>query len=355
MKLNSLETFSFKRLYYKMSNINSVKVVDVDVDNFSLGKRATNKFNGLYVPLLYNGKPNVHLIFKNAMRAPFGIQFNRQMGKDESPDYVAGKDFNNGNFELVLSFPTEYADDEEYQKLRDIDDKIIRLIYEYRDWVGVAKKKAKDLGNLQGEDDRGHLGDFKRLVKWPKTKKEDGDVEYKNYPPTINVKVLADITQHENEEQGLKENFADFRAFGTQFYELQDGTAESIEEVNSNNVDTILPRNSEVIPVIRLNNINTGGYGFACKPVLKQVLVYRKPSGFGGVDHFLGLEALEEKTEQDAGGKAESGGLKCEEGEGEGNEEGEEDGEEFEEVESDNEEEVAPPPAPSRKTIKRGK
>ena len=313
-----------------MSGLNVVKIENFDVNKLSLGTPNKNIYGSPIAPVLYDGKPRLLISINKKLHAPFSIQAKRVKGQKVDTTNT-GKDFQNGA-EMNLSFPAEnYTEDIVYQKFQEIDQKFIQLIHDYGKWPEEQQEIAVELSKLTGKDDKGRLGKWKRLVKWPAKKDENDKLIYNNkYPPYLQVKVLSEVTTQT--VNGVSEDKADFTAKGAQFYRENN---EEIPEVTSDNLDEVLPPHSEVKPVLSLSTVSAGDFGFTVKPVLKQMKIYPR-AGFQKPTTFLGDDD-DEQTEADA---TTSGEKPDNSADVEDDEDDEDD--EYQKVESDDEDEEAP-------------
>lgn len=317
------------------SNLNVVPIEKVDPSMLSLGTTVKNKHGGYSTPVLYDGKKNLMIPINRKMHVPFGIQGKRS----KTPDPAYGSNnFQNG-CEMILSFPKDtYEQDPVYQKFQELDQRFIQLINEHN-WPEEPSLAAESVRALTGKDDKGRLGKWKRLVKWPAYKNDKDELVYRTeYPPNLQVKVPCETST--KEVDGFKEDTADFTATGIQFYNEDN---EELTEMTSDKLFEVLPPHSDAKPVLRLPSVYYASFGFTVKPVLKQMKIYRKAQ-FTQPTSFLGEE--DELTEADA--PTESAPTASKEAD---DEPADESDDEFQAVESDDEtEEPAPPKG---KTVQR--
>ena len=117
--------------------------LDIDTNKITFEKPKSNKYNGSQIGILYNGET---MYVKYEGITPFGLKENYD------------KDNNNQGKSMQLNCKDKYL-----EKAKELDEFFINSFYENK-W-GLSKNIPKS--NIEGYDDHGQGGLWKRICKYP--------------------------------------------------------------------------------------------------------------------------------------------------------------------------------------------
>lgn len=235
-----------------------VDFLTLDKEKISFGLPKKNKHGGLTIPLKYEGK-NLYVRYPRRV-VPFGVGKNTEKPKNKSdPEKLTGHT-------LALSCNKSYESDALYQKADELDQFFIESCISNSFAWGLGGSKTKPIAreSVEGYDDKGHKGMWKRLLKWSsKTDPTTQEKTYLDYPPRVELAVSANIKGDAGEETAT---------FTVPFFDHNGDKVKGT--VDDSNVDDVLPKFSEVSAVANWGNLTQGTYGCTLKPRAEQLRVY---------------------------------------------------------------------------------
>ena len=139
-----------------------VDFLDIDTSTITFEKPKSNKYNGSQIGILYNGQ-TMHVKYEGI--TPFGLKENF----DKDNNYLGTS--------MQLNCKDKYL-----EKAKELDEFFINSFYENK-W-GLSKNIPKS--NIEGYDDHGQGGLWKRICKYPyQVNKNTKEREYFNYPSKV--------------------------------------------------------------------------------------------------------------------------------------------------------------------------
>jgi len=235
-----------------------VDFLNLQKDNFSFGQPKPNKYGGLSISLKYEGK-NLYVRYPRRV-TPFGVSTNKEKPKVQGdPEKLTG-------FTTTVSCHKEYAHDPLYQKAQELDEMFINACVNNSQLWGLGGSKTKPISRdvIEGYDDKGDKGKWKRLLKWSyKVDQKTQEKQYLEYAPRLELAISANIKGEPGKETA---------EFTVPFFN-HEGTKIS-EKVTDSNIDEILPKFSELALVANWGNLTQGTYGCTLKPRAEQIRIY---------------------------------------------------------------------------------
>lgn len=231
---------------------------DIDTKNLSFGAPKQNKHGGLAIPIRYCGK-NLYVRYPR-MVTPFGVSENTDKDKKTGKEKITGHS-------LSLSFGKEYTSDPHFAKAQEIDEFFIdACVKNSVAWnLGGSATKPIARDSIEGYDDHGANGKWKRLIKWSyKKNASTNEREYLQYPPRLEVSMPAAISGEFKEDQTSKFTVPMFDESG----------AKITYDVTGENINSVIPKWSEASTLTRWSNLTQGTYGCTMKPSAEQLRVY---------------------------------------------------------------------------------
>ena len=210
-----------------------VNFLDIDTNKITFEKPKLNKYNGSQIGILYNGQK---MYVKYEGITPFGLKENLDNDKDKD----------NQGKSMQINCEDKYL-----KKAKELDEFFINSFYENK-WV-LSKNIPKS--NIEGYDDHGQGGLWKRICKYPyKVNKNTKEREYLDYPPKMEVTLF-----YKNDK--LQTTF--FSWYGEK-----------------------LPNDSEIEPNSKVKfiaawfSLNRRTFGLTIKPKLMQIIFKREDNHF---------------------------------------------------------------------------
>src|SRR3989344_9185987 len=166
-----------------------VDLFDLDPEQLSFTAPKTNKYGGKYVGIKYGGKS---LLVKTPRRTVlFGATPNTELNGTKITGYS-----------VQLSFGKDYENDPLFQKCQQLDEYFVETCINNSVLWGLGGTPKKPVGRevIEGDDDRGLNGKWRRLVKWAAKKdKTTNECAYLDYPPRFEVKIPCSLTDHKDD------------------------------------------------------------------------------------------------------------------------------------------------------------
>lgn len=248
-----------------MSNSIIVDFLDLDTAKFTFSTPKPNNYGGKFVPVKYDGKT---LLVKYGKRTcSFGMSTNRQKVTPDKVGIYVNDEIITG-YSMSVSLEKDFESDPYYEKARELDEFFIdQCVKNCWKWgLGGTKTKPVARDVVSGYDDKGDNGKWKRFLKYAYKKNDDGEKVYQDYPPRFDFGVPCSV--EEVDVDGQKGFFAKFKA---SFF---DESGQIIKDVDSDNVEMILPNWSQTSELTRWSTIALGTYGASLKPKLVQVRIF---------------------------------------------------------------------------------
>lgn len=125
---------------------------------------------------------------------------------------------------------------------------------------------------IEGYDERGADGKWKRLLKWSYKKNKEGDREYLDYPPRYEFGIpTTSMSEHQGED-GVMVQEASLKPV---FFDVEGNKMDSVRTEGSRTVPgDALPNFSKVSVLAHWSTITQGTYGATLKPKAQQFRVY---------------------------------------------------------------------------------
>jgi hypothetical protein len=240
--------------------------LDLDPAHFTFLNPKANDHGGHFVPIRYKGK--TLYVKYSARTSPFGISTGKEQ-KDEYAGIYPEKKKITG-YSTSISCLKEYEDDPYYKKGLELDEFFIKMCHKNAmAWhIGGTKNVPLDIRAIQGYDDRGCDGKWKRLLKWSYKKDGQGERNYLDYPPRLEFGIpTTSMTEYVGSD-GLKVQEAIYKPV---FFDIE-GT--KLEPVSSTQSDTVLPKFSRIAVLAQWSTITQGTYGATMKPKAQQFRVF---------------------------------------------------------------------------------
>ena len=243
-----------------------VDFMDLETRHFSFLECKENSHGGHYIPIRYQGKSL--FVRYPAGTCPFGVSTSTDNKDEYRGKYPDGKKIT--GYSTAISFKKEYENDPLYLKAQELDEFFIdKCVENSMAWcLGGSKTRPIARESVEGYDDRGWNGKWKRLVKWSYKVLPNKEREYKPYPPRMEFGIPTSSTTETQGENGLIEQQAIFK---TVFFNA-DG--DRLAPVHSTEVGDVLPNFSRVSTMAQWSSITQGTYGASLKPKAQQFRVY---------------------------------------------------------------------------------
>lgn len=253
----------------KEQNFVIVDFLDIDTDKITFNAPKDNNYGGSYVTLRYGGK-QLYVRY-DARICPFGLSTNTQDVSKTKDKGKYPKDEKVTGYSTSISLQKDYENDPYYEKARELDEFFIEKCIENSVlWgLGGSKTVKVDRASIAGYDDKGDKGKWKRILKYAyKVDKQTKERIYQEYAPRLDFGIITASAEDVEGEDGLLHAEATFK---TRFF---DADAEPIPNVNTNNIDDILPNWSRIGIMAMWSSISLGTYGASLKPKAQQVRVF---------------------------------------------------------------------------------
>lgn len=240
-----------------------VDFMDLDTCKFTFLKTKSNAHGGHYIPIRYNGK-SLYVRYETRV-CPFGI----------STGYAGNA---SSGHSTSISCHKDYSSDPYYLKAQELDQFFMEQCYENcTQWhLGGTSVNPLSRDIIEGYDNRGVDGKWKRLLKWSNKKDDIGERKYLDYPPRLQFGLPIDG--------------------GTYKSIFFNANGEKLDPVCTMDSNSVLPKFSRIALVANWSTLAQGTYGITLKPKLMQLRVY--PSDSLPVDECL-LDDDDEEEDQD--------------------------------------------------------
>ena len=235
--------------------------LNIDPTEFSFGQPKKNKIQGSSVPIKYKGK--ALYVKYDARTCPFGISENKEK---KEVQYVNGK---TTGCSTSIQCDKDYHSDPYYLKGRELDNFFIETcITNSLEWgLGGSKTKPISRDVIEGYDDQGDNGKWKRIVKYA-YKKNGAARVYTEYAPRLEFSLLTGSFTESQTPEGL---IAQHVSFNTAFFNAQ---GEQVPKVDSDNMTGVLPNWSKIAVLAQWQNVSLGTFGACIKPRATQIRVF---------------------------------------------------------------------------------
>jgi hypothetical protein len=244
-----------------------VDFIDIDPACITFLAPKQNAHGGHFIPLRYNGK-SLYVTYE-ARTCPFGVSTNKEEKPEYKGKYPDGKKIT--GFSTSISCHKEYENDPYFQKAIELDEFFIDACHQNATYWHLGGTAARPLGRdaIEGYDDRGADGKWKRLTKWSYKKDEKtGERNYLDYPPRLEFGIPTTSMHEHQGSDGLMIQEAILKPV---FFDQE---ANKLESVTSNDVDRVLPKWSRLSTLVQWGTITQGTYGATLKPKAQQFRVY---------------------------------------------------------------------------------
>lgn len=280
-----------------------VDFLDLETEHFSFLAPKENAHGGHFIPVRYQDK--ALYVRYTARTTPFGISTSNEEKPEYKGKYPDGKAPNTGKkitgYSTSITCLKEYENDPYYLKAVELDEFFMQECHKnaMRWHLGGTSTKPLSFDTVEGYDDKGADGKWKRLLKWSYKKDSQGQREYLPYPPRLEFGIPTASTTEYQGPEGLLVQEAVFK---TVFF---DTTGAKLDPVKSLDSDTVLPKFSRIGVLSQWSSITQGTYGASLKPKAQQFRVF--PSESLATDECLlnddGEEAYDIGDEQFGGGE----------------------------------------------------
>jgi hypothetical protein len=255
-----------------------VDFLDLDPECIRFQEPKTMSNGNKVIPMRYtvNGTDKTLHVKYTQRTCPFGLSTNT-----EKKDEYRGK-YENG--EKITGYSTSISflkDEDPYlAKAEQLDQFFIdKCVANSVSWgLGGSKTRPIDRSAIEGYDDKGWNGKWKRLVKYAyKVDKNTKDRIYQDYPPRMEFGVQTESITETLGDNGLMKQRAVFKPA---FFDAQrekvfsSGYNASNPKVTSDDINEILPKWSRVSLAATWGNLSLGTYGASIKPKVLQVQVF---------------------------------------------------------------------------------
>lgn len=266
----------------KEPNFIIVDFLDIDTDKITFNTPKPNGYGGSYVSLRYDGK--LLYVLYDARVCPFGLSTNtvdvsktKERGRYPKDEKVTG-------YGTSISLQ---SDDPYYEKAREIDEFLIgKCIENSVLWcLGGSKTTKVNPSSIAGYDDKGDKGKWKRILKYSyKVDKTTKERIYQDYPPRMDFGLPTSCAEDIEGSDGLLHASATFKS---RFF---DASGVLIPEVDTDNIDEVLPKWSKISLMAMWGSIALGTYGASIKPKAQQIRVF-PPEGLDNDECLLNSDS----------------------------------------------------------------
>jgi hypothetical protein len=236
--------------------------LNIDPEEFTLGAPKPNKIQGSSIPIKYKGK--ALYVKYDARTCPFGVSENKEKDK---PQYATGSKVT--GYSTSIQCDKEYESDPYYMKALELDNYFIGECIKNSVLWGLGGSKTKPIAReaIEGYDDKGDNGKWKRLVKYA-YKKVGTEKVYTDYAPRLEFALLSEPITESTDADGKIVQHAGFR---TAFFTAE---GEKVESVDSDNISDAMPNWSKIAVLAQWTSISLGTYGASLKPKASQIRVF---------------------------------------------------------------------------------
>ena len=257
----------------KVTEKNFLVIEFLDIDpkkiKFQDVKPLTN--GSKLVPMRYKeGSTDKSLYVKYGARTcPFGISTSSDKKDEYKGKYPNGEKIT--GYSTSISFNKDYENDPYYKKAVELDEFFIgECIKNSVAWgLGGSKTKPIERTAIEGYDDKGLNGKWKRLTKYSyKVNKSTGEREYTDYAPRMDFGLPTSSMSESSGDNGLMRQDAVLKPV---FY---DAEGEAMPIATTENMNELLPKYSKLSNLSSWGGLSLGTYGASMKPKIQQCRVY---------------------------------------------------------------------------------
>ena len=265
---------------------------DIDVSHITFMEPKKNAHGGNFINMKYKGK--TLYVRYDSRTCPFGVsESDQDVSKSEPGKYPGDKKIT--GYSTSIQMLKDYNSDPYLAKLQELDEFIMDAAHKNALAWGLGGTKTRPLAReaIEGYDDRGADGKWKRLVKWSYKKDQATNERIYNdqYPPRHEFSIPIMTKEETKGKDGMYKQSATFRPT---FF---DAEGKKIEGVTSDNVAEVIPKWSRVSLLAQWSNLTQGTYGISLKPKLHQIRVF--PSEKLSNDECLLGGAADDDDEQE--------------------------------------------------------
>jgi hypothetical protein len=239
--------------------------LNIDTAHITLGEPKANKFQGSSVPIRYMGK--ALYVKYDARTCPFGASASKEEKDEYKQTYALGKKIT--GYTTSIQCEKDYENDPYYKKSVELDQFFIEKCIQNSLLWGLGGSKTKPIAReaIEGYDDKGDNGKWKRIVKYA-YKKVGIEKVYTEYAPRLEFGLLTDSITESKDHDGKLVQHASFK---TAFFNA-DG--DKIEPVSSDNIGECMPNWSKLAILAQWSSIALGTFGASIKPKASQIRVF---------------------------------------------------------------------------------
>ena len=244
-----------------------VDFLDLEPAKFTFLASKANNHGGHFIPIRYDGK-TLYVTYE-ARSCPFGVSTSKEDKPEHKNKYLDGKKVT--GYSTSVSCHKEYENDPYYQKAAELDEFFINACHQNAMYWHIGGTSQRPLGRdaIEGFDDRGCDGKWKRMLKWSyKKDSTTGERIYQDYPPRLEFGIPTTSMSEHKGEDGLMKQEAVFQPV---FFD-QDANKQSA--VTSDEVDSMLPKWCRLSVLAQWSTITQGTYGASLKPKAQQFRIY---------------------------------------------------------------------------------
>lgn len=247
-----------------------VDYLDIEVDKIEFGAAKKNAHGGHFIPIRYGGK--AMYVRYGARTCPFGLSTSTEEKDEYAGKYVDKKKIT--GYSTSISCEKEYESDPYYEKGEELDKFFMEACHENaRLWhLGGTEKRPLGMDAIEGYDERGADGKWKRLLKWSYKKDKEGNREYLDYPPRYEFGIPTTTTSEHQGDDGVMVQEATLKPV---FFDVEGKKMGSVRVEGGKPVGgDVLPNFSKVSVLAHWSTITQGTYGATLKPKAQQFRVY---------------------------------------------------------------------------------
>ena len=248
--------------------------LNIDPAHISLGAPKPNKYQGSSVAIRYKGK--ALYVKYDARTCPFGASASKEEKEEYKQSYALGKKVT--GYTTSIQCEKDYESDPYYKKAAELDQFFIEQCIQNSLGWGLGGSKTKPIAReaIEGYDDKGDNGKWKRLVKYA-YKKVGTEKVYTEYAPRLEFGLLTDAITESKDHDG---KLVQHTTFKTAFF-TADGdkldlvTADSAPGSHaSTDISVCMPNWSKIAILSQWTSISLGTYGASLKPKASQIRVF---------------------------------------------------------------------------------
>jgi len=244
-----------------------VDFLDLDPANFTFLAPKVNNHGGHFIPVRYQGK-TLYVTYE-ARSCPFGVSPSTEEKPEYKNKYSDGKKVT--GYTTSISCHKEYENDPYYQKAAELDEFFINACHQNAMYWHIGGTSQRPLGRdaIEGFDDRGCDGRWKRFLKWSyKKDPTTGERKYLDYPPRLEFGIPTTSMSEHKGTDGIMVQEAVFKPV---FFD-QDANRQNA--VTSDAVNDVLPKWCRLSVLAQWSTITQGTYGASLKPKAQQFRIY---------------------------------------------------------------------------------